>query len=201
MSQIGEGRAMPLCQKLLGAIVATGLILGLSACGGDDKPTGSTPVSTTPLPSATPTPTPTPVDPTVAAKAKIVTDYQNYIAARSRGLVSNNPTYPYDQVMTGNALQAMKSVTAGNQMIGRKYSGSVTYLKGTVTALNLKTKPATATVQACITDKLVLKDKKGKTLTGPPSNLSTSDKLALVGTQWKITETASEDASGPGCSR
>jgi hypothetical protein len=199
MSQIGEGRAMPLRQKLLGAIVATGLVFSLSACGGDDEPTGSTPISTTPSPTVTPTPTP--VDPTVAAKAKVIADYKNYIAFRGRGFVSNNPTYPYDQVMTGNALQADKSIASGNQMIGRKYSGSVTFLKATVTALNLKTKPATATVQGCITDALVLKDKQGKVLTDPPSNLSTSDKLIFVSNRWKITETSSEGASGPGCSR
>jgi hypothetical protein len=192
---------MPLRQTLLGAIVAAGLIFGLSACGDGEKAAGPTPVSDTPSPTATPTPTPTPVDPIVAAKAKIIADYKNYVAVRSRGLASNNPTYPYDQAMTGNALQAMKSVAAGNQMIGRKASGSVTYLKGTVTALNLKTKPASATVQACIMDKLVLKDKKGKVLTDPPAKISTSDKLVLVGTQWKITETASEDAAGAGCSQ
>jgi hypothetical protein len=190
---------MRLVRTVLGLVVAGGLIFGVSACGGDDKTTGPTPVSDTPSPTATPTPTPTPVDPTVAAKAKIVADYKNYVAVQSRGLVSNNPTYPYDQTMTGNALHAVKSVTAGNQMIGRKYSGSVTYLNATVAALNLKTKPATATVQGCIMDKLVLKDKKGKTLTGPPSKLATSDKLVLVGTRWKVTETASEDASGAGC--
>lgn len=198
MSQIGEGRAMPLRQKLLGAIVATGLVLSLSACGGDDKPSGSVP-ATTPLP--TPTPTPTPVDPSVAAKTKIIADYKNYVAFQSRGVVSNHATYPYDQVMTGNALQAIKSVTAGMEMIGRKYSGSLTFLKGSVVALNLKTKPATATVQACEMDALVLKDKKGKTLSKGPRKVATNDKLVLVGSRWMVTETTTLSEASAGCTR
>jgi hypothetical protein len=192
---------MPLRQKLLGAIVATGLVLGLSACGGDDKPTGSTPISTAPSPTATPTPTPTPVDPTVAAKAKIMADYETYVAFRARGFASNNPTYPYEQMMAGNALQAMKSVTAGMQMVGRKYSGTMIYLKGSVAVLNLKAKPATATVQACVMDNLVLKDKKGKALTKGPAKVATDDKLVQVGTQWKVTETTTYSDASAGCTR
>jgi hypothetical protein len=191
---------MPLRQRLLGAIVATGLVLGLSACGGDDKATGL-PESTASSSAAAPTPTPTPVDPAVAAKAKIMADYETYVAFRARGFASNNPTYPYEQMMAGNALQAMKSVTAGMQMVGRKYSGTMTYLKGSVAVLNLKAKPATATVQACVMDKLVLKDKNGKALTKGPAKVATDDELVLVGTQWKVTETTTYSDTSAGCAR
>jgi hypothetical protein len=100
-------------RTVFGSVIATGLILGLSSCGGNDHATQPTPVSDTPSPTVSTVPTPTPVDPVVAAKAKILADYKNYVAFRTRGFLSNDPVYPYEQVMTGNALQAMKSFVAG----------------------------------------------------------------------------------------
>jgi hypothetical protein len=188
-------------RTVFGSVIATGLILGLSSCGGNDHATQPTPVSDTPSPTVSTVPTPTPVDPVVAAKAKILADYKNYVAFRTRGFLSNDPVYPYEQVMTGNALQAMKSVMTGMNMMGRKYSGSLTFLKGSVVALNLKTRPATATVQACSMDALVLKDKKGKRLTGAPAKVSTDDRLVLVGKLWKVTETTTYDEHSEGCTR
>jgi hypothetical protein len=194
---------MQLRRTLFGLVVAAGLLFSLAGCGGTDHGTQPTPVSDTPSPtvSTIPTPTPTPAGPVAAAKAKAIADYKNYVAFQSRGFVSNDPAYPYEQVMTGNALQAMKSVVGGMNLAGSKYSGSTTFLKGSVVALNLKAKPATATVQACVQDALVLKNKKGKTLTEPPAKVSTNDRLVLVGTKWKVTETTTYDAHAAGCTR
>jgi hypothetical protein len=191
---------MPLRRTLLGSIVATGLLIGLTSCGSDDDASRSTPVSNTPSSPTSTAPTSTPVDPTATAKAKVLADYQAYVTFRVRGLVSNDPTYPYGQVMTGNALQATKSVTTGMQLSGRKFSGSYTYIKGSVVALNLKAKPATATVQACATDAVMLKDKTGKALTSP-AKVSTNDRLVLVAGRWKVTETTTLDEHGEGCTR
>ena len=69
--------------------------------------------------------------------------------------------------MTGNALQAAKSVTTGMNLSGRKFTGSYKYLSGSVVALDLKAKPATATIKACVDDAVVLRDKTGKALTSP----------------------------------
>ncbi|MDX6250231.1 MAG: hypothetical protein QOF10_3591 [Kribbellaceae bacterium] len=194
---------MQLRRTVFGSVIATGLILGLTGCGGNDQATQPTPVSDTPSPtmSTPPTPTPTPVDPVAAAKVKVLADYKNYVAFQTRGVVTNDPVYPYEQVMTGNALRSMKSVVTGMNMMGRKYSGSLTFLKGSVVALNLKAKPATATVQACEMDALVVKDKKGKTLTAPPAKVSTDDRLVLVGGRWKVTETTTLDEHSEGCTR
>jgi hypothetical protein len=188
---------MSLRRTLLGSIIATGLILGLTGCGGDDHASQPTPVSDTPAPTAS-TSTPTPVDTTATAKAKVLADYQAYVAFFARGLVSNNPTYPYEQMMTGNALKATKSVTTGMQISGRKFSGTYKYLKGSVVALNLKAKPATATVQACAMDSVILRDKKGKALTSP-AKVATNDRLVLTGGRWKVTETTTLDEHGEGC--
>jgi hypothetical protein len=189
---------MPLRRTLVGSIVATGLIIGLTSCGSDDDASRSTPVSNTPSSPTSTAPTSTPVDPTATAKAKVLADYQAYVAFFARGLVSNNPTYPYEQMMTGNALKATKSVTTGMQISGRKFSGTYKYLKGSVTALNLKAKPATATVQACAMDSVILRDKKGKALTSP-AKVATNDRLVLTGGRWKVTETTTLDEHGEGC--
>jgi hypothetical protein len=194
---------MQLRRTALGTVIAAGLILSLSSCGGKDHATQPAPVSDTPAPtvSAASTPTPKSVDPVAAAKAHAMTDYRNYIAFQSRGFVTNHPTYPYEQVMTGNALQAMKSFVGGMNLAGSKFSGSLTFLKGSVVALNLKAKPATATVQACLKDALVLKNKRGKTMSSPPQRVSTNDRLVLVGKLWKVTETTTYDAHSAGCTR
>jgi hypothetical protein len=190
---------MRIRRTAFGMALATALALGASSCGGDDKTprTADTPSITSSTPP--PTPTPTPVDPTAAAKTKIMADYQSYIAVRSRGIVSNDPTFPYEQVMAGRALAAVKSVVAGSQMIGTKYSGNIRFVKGHVATLNLKAKPATATVQACIFDGLKATSKSGK-VTSSSIETSTNDRLVLVGGRWKATETQSLDKSAPGCS-
>jgi hypothetical protein len=187
-------------RAVLSLTMTAALIAVVTGCGGSDQtspPVTDTPSSTTPAP--TPTPTPTPVDPTVAAKKKILADYAAYATFSANGLLSNRPTFPYEQRMTGNALQAIKSVTAGMEMTGRRFTGSYKYLKGTVVALNLKTEPATATVRGCAYDAIVLRDKKGKVLTDPPSKTSTKDQLVLIGQRWMVTETQTLDAADGGC--
>jgi hypothetical protein len=189
---------MPLCHKLVGTIVATGLVFGLSACGSDDNATQPAPVSSTPPPTASPTPTPTAVDPTVAVKAKIMTDYKNFVATRSRGIVTNDPTFPYEQIMVGKALAATKSVATGANMIGTKYSGSVRFIKGEVVTLDLKAKPSTATVQSCVFDGLSTTSKSGK-VTSSSTEVSRQDQMVLAGGTWKATETKSLSKESPGC--
>jgi hypothetical protein len=194
---------MQLRRTLLSAAITTALVLGLSGCGSKDDATQQPSVSDTPSPTA-PTvskSTPTPVDPVVAAKATVLADYKSFTVFRTRGFLSNDPVYPFEQAMTGNALKAMKSVMTGMNMLGRKYTGNLTFLKGSVVVLNLKAKPATATVQACAMDALVLRDKKGKALTGAPAKVSTNDKMVLVGKLWKVTETTTYDQNSAGCTR
>lgn len=164
--------------------ITAALTVGITGCSGNDQT--SPPVTDTP--SST-TPTPTPVDPTAAAKAKVLADYAVATNFRAQGMLSNQPTYPYQRWLTGNALQTAKSVGSGMQLSGRKYTGSFKYLKGTVAALNLKTKPATATVEGCVYSGIVLRDKKGTVVSDPPSNLTTNDQLVLIGQRWMVTET------------
>lgn len=125
-------------------------------------------------------------------------DYQVYVATRSSGIVSNDPTFAYEQVMTGNALSAIRSVVTGAKMIGTKYSGSVRFVKGQVATVNLKAKPATATVQGCVLDGLKATSKSGK-VTGSSVETSTKDVMVLIGGRWKATETQALDKSAPGC--
>jgi hypothetical protein len=189
---------MPLRRTAFGTVVATGLILGLSSCGGHDQAAPS--ADDTPLvPVSTPTPTPTKtVDPTAAAKAKVLADYQRFTSVRGQGWLSNKPSYPYEEVMTGEALSAQKAVVTGADLIGTKYSGSLKFIKGSVVALNLKAKPATATVRSCVRDALVAKTKAGKTISAPPSYVSREDRMVLVAGRWKATDTK---ATGEGPDR
>jgi hypothetical protein len=189
---------MQLRRTVFGTVVVTGLILGLTGCGGNDQATQPTPVSDTPSPTM-PVTTPTPVDTVAAAKAKVLADYKNYLAVQARGLVTNDPTFAYDQVMTGDALKLVKSVVTGARLRGTRYTGTTHFLKGSVVALNLKAKPATATVQACVLDALTAKDKKGKTLSAPPQQVSTEDKLVLEGGRWKATVTKTTGKDDAGC--
>jgi hypothetical protein len=187
---------MTIRRTVFGVALATASLLAISSCGGEDKPpqTVGTPSAT----SSTPTPTPTPVDPTVVAKAKVLADYKNFIAVRSKGITSNDPTFAYDQVMTGVALAATKSVASGSQMIGTKYSGSVRFIKGQVVSLNLKAKPATATVHACVFDSLSSRTKSGKVNTAS-TEVSRQDQMVLIGNRWKASFTKSLSKDAPGC--
>jgi hypothetical protein len=148
--------------------------------------------------SAASAPTPTAADPVTAAKAKVMADYKDFVATRSRGFVSNNPTFPYEQAMTGNALAAMKAVVTGAHEIGTRYSGGLRFIKGEVAALNLKATPATATVRACVFDGLKATSKSGK-VTSSSMEVSKEDRLVLVGGRWKAIETKTLSKGEPGC--
>jgi hypothetical protein len=192
---------MPLRRTTFGTVVATGLILGLSGCGGHDQAAPSandTPLLPVSTPIPTPTPTPT-VDPTAAAKAKVLADYRHFTSVSGQGWLSNKPSYPYEQVMTGEALSAQKAVVTGADLIGTKYSGSLKFIKGSVVALDLKAKPATATVRACVHDALVAKTKAGKTVSPPPAYVSREDRMVLVAGRWKATDTKATEEDPDEC--
>jgi hypothetical protein len=89
-------------------------------------------------------------------------------------------------------------VMTGSYDIGTKYSGGVRFIKGKVTALNLKATPATATVQACVFDGLKATSKSGK-VTSASTEVSRHDRLVLVGGRWKPTETTTLEKGAPGC--
>lgn len=186
------------CRTAFGMMLAIGLVLGVGGCGGEDKAPQSADTPSATVSTASPTPTPTAADPSAAVKAKIMADYKLSIETQSRGIVSNRPTYPYEQVLTGNALSALRSVVTGAQMIGTKYSGDIRFVKGKVATLNLTTKPATATVQACVFDGLKATSKSGK-VTSSATQVSREDQLVLVAGRWKATETKSLDKGAPGC--
>lgn len=193
---------MSLARTLSSAALAAVLVASLGACGGQaDTAVQSpeTPLVPTSAPPSSVTPSPTPVDPTIAVKSKIMADFQAYVAGSSRGMSTNHPTYPYDQFMTGNALTVMKSLVTGAYLIGTKYGGSIRFVKGHVAALNLKSKPATATVYGCIIDDLTATTKKGKVTKSGGIRLSAHDQLVLIGGKWKVTETESHDSGEPGC--
>ena len=190
---------MQLRRTVFGTVVVTGLVLGLSSCGGNDHATQPTPVSDTPSSTAPSVSTPPPVDPVAAAKAKVLADYQRFVSVRGLGWVSNKPSYPYEQVMTGEALSAMKAVVTGADLAGTKYSGNVKFIKGSVVTLDLKAKPATATVRACVHDALVAKTKAGKTISAPPAYVSREDRMALVAGRWKTSDTKSTGEDSNEC--
>ncbi|MDX3007073.1 hypothetical protein PWY87_35755 [Kribbella solani] len=195
---------MSSARTLSGAVLAACLVAGLAGCGGQadkDKAaeTPQTPLLPASAPPSSAKPTPKPVDPTTAAKAKIMADYKTYVGWRSAGVVSNRPSYPFEQYMTGNSLQVVKSLMGGMYLIGTKYGGSMTFVKGRVAAVNLKAKPATATVYGCVIDDLTATNKQGKVRRSGGSQMSTRDQLVLVGGRWKVTETQTNTPESPGC--
>jgi len=192
---------MQLRRTLLSAAITTALILGLSSCGSKDDATQQPPASDTPASTPTPTTTPTPVDPTAAAKAKVLADYQTFVATRTRGFLSNSPTFPYEDVMTGEALQAQKAGMTGAYDIGTKYSGTARFIKAHVVSLNLQAKPATAKVQACILDSLASTSKSGKKTGGTPQEVATDDQMVLVGGKWKTSINRTLDKTAAGCTK
>ena len=180
-------------------LVTMGLVLSVGGCGGAGKATSSaTDTPLVPVSSPSPSAPSTPVDPAAVVKAKVMSDYKTFVATRSRGIVSNNPTFPYEQVMTGNALSTIKSVMTGSRMAGTTYSGGLRFVKGHVSALNLRSKPATAIVQACVFDGLKATSKTGKVTTSS-GEISKQDRLVLIAGHWKATETQSLEKGAPGC--
>jgi hypothetical protein len=202
MSQKGDRRTMQLRRTLLSAAITTALVLGLSSCGGKDDATQQPPVSDPPASTpSTPKPSVTPAVPTAAANAKVLADYQTFVATRTRGFLSNSPTFPYEDVMTGEALQAQKAGMTGAYDIGTKYSGAARFLKAHVVSLNLQAKPATAKVQACILDSLASTSKSGKKTGGTPQEVSTDDQMVLVGGKWKTSINRTLDKTAAGCTK
>lgn len=198
MSQIGEGRTMPLRRTLLGSIVATGLILGIGGCGGEGKTpqTADTPSVTSSTTSATPTPS---EDPTAAARAKVLADFQQYVLVWSKGKTTGGATYPYEQVMTGQALKVTKSVASADHLRGIRATGSVTFVRGSVVALNLRAKPSTARVQGCLLDQISGTDKKGTKVYKPTGKVSADVTLNLVDTTWKVASTGLTEKGVDAC--
>ena len=181
---------------------AIGLLLTLGACGGSDQPASAsnqTPiVPSTPVTAPTVTPT---VDPTTAAKTKVLADYANYFTYMTKGLRYGGVTYPYEQVMTGAALTALKNnmaVVRGVQ--GGKVTGSSRLLESRVSDLKLTGKPPTATVTACAIDNFTVTDKHGKVTVKPPGKVTQLDKLMLVKGRWMVYSTETGDPSY-GCTK
>lgn len=176
---------------MFGMALAIGLVLGVVGCSGDDTSpqsadTPSAATSSTPVtPSATQS-----QDASSAAKVKALADYKYFVAVWTKGRTSGNPAYPYDQVMTGKALQMTKSVATADDLRGIKATGTVTFLRGSVVALDLKAKPATATVRSCELDRMSGVDKKGTQVYRPGGEVSTETTMALVGNRWKVSNKA-----------
>lgn len=174
------------------AVVAVcSLLLALSACGGNDATQAASQTSV--LPTATPSPTPTAkptVDPTTAAKARILADYAYFYAFYIKGALHGGVSYPYEQVMTGGALSAFKSFIAATKGLrGARFTGSAPFLGSEVTALDLRAKPATATVVACVIDNVTGTDKAGKRIFSPPGKVSRVDKVQLIKGRWMVFST------------
>ena len=187
---------MTIRRTMFGVALATGLALGASGCGGDDKTpqTADTPSVTSPTPPPTPT-----ADPSSAATAKVLADFQHYVVVWSKGKTSGGATYPYEQVMTGQALKVTKSVASADRLRGIKAAGNLTFVRGSVVALNLRAKPSTAMVQACLLDEISGTDKKGTKVYKPAGKVSADVTLNLVDTTWKVASTALTEKGVDAC--
>jgi hypothetical protein len=179
---------MTLRRTAVGLAAVVGILFGLSACGDGDQATQSASQTppVTPL-SPTPSVTPTPVDPTEAARAKVLADYKHFVTFWTAGTISGDPTYPYEQVMAGEALRVTKSASTADHIRGIKFSGSTKFLRGSVVKLDLNAKPSTARVQSCELDQISGVDKKGKQAYKPSGQVSTDITLALMDGRWKVT--------------
>lgn len=190
-------------------VAAIGLLLTLGACGGSDQPAAasnqtplipSTPV-TAPTATSTATRMPTRVDPTTAARTKVLADYAVFYSLFMKGLRDGGVTYRYDQFMVEPALSAAKdNQTYYKGLRGAKVSGNGLLLESRVSDLQLSGKPPTATVVACVTDNLTAVDKKGKVIAKPPGKISRRDMLKLVKGRWMVYSTETLDKSY-GCTK
>ena len=180
---------MPLRRTVFGWVVSAALVVGVTGCGGSDEVTPKPVSGTPPVSPSSPTRS-KPVDPTTVAKSRALADYQYFVAFWTKGKLSGNPTYPYDQVMTGEALQLTNSVATADELRGITASGSVKYLRGSVVALNLSAKPSIARVQSCELDQITGVDKKGGQVYRPVGEVSSDTTLTLVGGRWKVSRKA-----------
>jgi hypothetical protein len=179
------------------------MLLTLAACGGNDAATPS--ASQTPVIPVTPTPTvtakPTPVDPTTAAKAKILADYAAYFAYAKKGIRYGGAGYAYERWMVDGALSSWKSyIGAIKGVRGGKVTGDSRLLESKVTALDLKAKVPTATVLACIDDGFTTVAKDGKVIARPGGKVTRQDKVKLLNGRWMVYYTQGGNASY-GCTR
>lgn len=182
-------------------VVAASMLLTLTACGGNDAATPA--ASQTPVISATPTPAPKPtskpVDPTTAAKRKILADYAASFAFIQKGILNGGGGYPYEAWMVDGALSAIKANMGFVKVVRRaKVTGDGKLLESKVTALDLKAK--TAIVTACATDNYTAVASNGVVIARPPGKLTKVDKVKLLKGRWMVYSTQSRNAS-IGCTR
>uniref|UniRef100_UPI001ED9B75A hypothetical protein n=1 Tax=Kribbella catacumbae TaxID=460086 RepID=UPI001ED9B75A len=182
-------------------MVAASMLLTLAACGGNDAatPVASQPsvIPTTPTP--TPKPTPKPVDPTTAAKQKILADYAASFAYIQKGIRYGGAGYAYETWMVDPALTAMKNYMGAVKGVrGAKVTGDGKLLESKITTFDLKAK--TATVTACVTDNYTAVAKNGVVVARPPGKIARVDSLKLLKGRWLVSVT---DARKPeyGCTR
>lgn len=184
-------------------VVAAAMLLTLTACGGNDAATPA--ASQTPVISATPTPTPKPtpkpVNPTTAAKQKILADYATSFAYIQRGFLVGGGAYPYETWMVDDALSSIKSYVAFIKVVRRsKVTGEGKLLESTVTALDLKARIPTATVTACVTDNYNAVASNGVVLVRPAGKVVKVDMVKLLKGRWMVFSTDTKRAEF-GCTR
>lgn len=192
--------------KRYGAAVVgvCGLALLVEGCGGSDKADPATSLPTMTPSATTPSvaPTPTLVDPSTAAKTKVLAAYERYLNLFHQGLVKGGPNFRLEPVMTGEALAAAQSYfTFHKGFRQNRFSGTAKLVSSKVTAINLQAKPATATVSACIDEKFTGTNKSGKRFAAPAGMIFKRDKLKLVGGRWLVYETDGIVATGTTCAR
>ncbi|MDX6235736.1 MAG: hypothetical protein QOG10_551 [Kribbellaceae bacterium] len=183
-------------------VAAMSLLLTLGACGGSNEASPTTsqtpivPTSTAARSTIEPT-----ADPTVAARTQILADYGRYRTSFLKGVMTGGVSYRYEQVMTGEALTVTKQyIAAYKGLRGTKFTGTLQILESRVSALNLQSKPATATVQACIVDNVIGTDKAGKRVVTPPGKISAIDQLKLINGRWMVYARAAKNKS-VGCTQ
>jgi hypothetical protein len=184
-------------------VVAAGMLLTVAACGGNDAARPS--VSQTPVILVTstpaPKPTPKPVDPTTAAKQKILADYATSFAFIQKGFLIGGGGYPYETWMTDDALSSIKSFVGFVKVVRRaKVTGEGKLLQSKVTALDLKTKIPTATVTACVTDNYTAVASNKVVIVRPAGKVVKVDKVKLLKGRWMVFSTDTKRAEF-GCTR
>jgi hypothetical protein len=184
-------------------VVAAGMLLALTACGGNDaatpaaSPTPVIPAASTPPPK----PTPKPIDPATVAKQKILADYATSFAFIQKGILVGGGGYPYETWMVEGALSAIKAQAAFLKVTRRaKVTGDSKLLESKVTALDLKAKIPTATVTACLTDNYTAVASNGVVLVRPAGKVVAVDKVKLLKGRWMVFSTETKRAEF-GCSK
>jgi hypothetical protein len=135
------------------------------------------------------------------ASAEIKVDLLRYNAILLKGGLSHSATFDFSVIMTGAALENTATYFTNEYAIGNRLSGTSKVLSSTVGEISLAAKPPKATVDACIDDQTLFRNRKGVVVDKSDGKASVTLVMLKKDAHWLVSETKSTQPSIGECTK